>query len=100
MSTTLLVVLVIAMFFGCCIVYLANKKIAANLYERTYRSAHDLDIKSPYTVFRCQNEKEYWGYGIKKNDVDYTNEWYSEISYAINVINTLEKLEGYKLSKV
>ncbi|SOK58746.1 hypothetical protein [Yersinia phage fHe-Yen9-04] len=100
MNITLLIVsgmLMLAAIF----VYLANKEIAAKLYENTYRKSEGLDTKSPYCVIREKQSQYsddyvyYIGEGTQKVD----NRRFFKLSELMPYLNELEKIKGYELTK-
>ncbi|EBS4516556.1 hypothetical protein DQT32_03980 [Salmonella enterica subsp. enterica serovar Braenderup] len=95
--------LVLLMFIACCLVFVANKLIAARIYIRTVEK-HE-GKKSPYSFSIEQNSKNEWGYCITENGkLLYSNGGYgSAIVYKnlkdlLEQMNLLEKVNGYKIT--
>lgn len=98
--------LVLGMFITSAIVYLANKKIAANLYERTYGKEHKIENKSPYSIAQQRDVSSgEWGWSIMKNgevlkDSKGFFPIYRSSSVLIGEMNKIEKTEGYDITKI
>lgn len=92
--------LVLLMFIACCLVFVANKMIAARIYIRTVEQREGR--KSPYGLVPAQAVDKSWGYCITKHGEIYRTDKYSSApvysnaNYALRELNLLEKLEGYK----
>ncbi len=102
--TTLIVCCTIAFCVLCLTVYNV-KVVSAKLYKRL--CVEDNLPKSPYGVTRTKNREGWFGYTITKNgNIVYIGgsvgqyEVFSSLSSAINHINVLEKIEGYKLTEI
>lgn len=90
-------------FITICIVYVMNKKTSARLFVKLVDPDSALP-KSPYGVSREYGSNGMWGYCITKNgDVMYssnTAKVFESIDSAIRDINLLERLEGYRPTKL
>lgn len=88
-------------FISSLIALIANRMIAANIYTRTVLG--ETLEKSPYGLQREKSNR--WGYCItKRGEVMYNSdgkaELYHELGSAIEAMNVLEKIGGYKLTRV
>lgn len=95
--------LVLLMFIACCLVFVANKMIAARIYIRTVEK-HE-GKKSPYSFSIELNKNNEWGYCITENGkIIYSNHGmgpaivYNNLKDLIRQMNMLEKVNGYKLT--
>lgn len=105
MVSTIVICSTIA-FCTLCSMFCNVKKISSELYKQI--AINDSLPKSPYSLIRTKNYKGELGYTITKdgeiiylpktNNTEY--EVYSTISGAIYEINVLEKIEGYRLTKL
>lgn len=99
-----LMFLVSVLMIGALIVYFGNKKIAANLFEKTYRSFNASGKSlSPYKIKRKFNANTGSYYYIIHNcrtgqRID--NNYFWDIHKALTSLNELEKLENYKLTTI
>lgn len=99
--------LVSILLIGALFVYFGNKKIAANLYEKTYKSVHKKSVqngnKSPYKINRIYNtsyRKYYYTIVKSKNNKRVDDSSYWDIDNALSSLNELEKLENYELTTI
>ncbi|QOI71472.1 hypothetical protein pEaSNUABM50_00495 [Erwinia phage pEa_SNUABM_50] len=99
-----LTTLVFLMFGAACITLIANKMIAATIYNR---STGNFGKKSPYGLSREQGVDKKWGYCITKhgkilrgNDGYGSAPVYLSIAEAVKDMNVMEAIEGYKLTTI
>ncbi|AFC21918.1 hypothetical protein GAP32_461 [Cronobacter phage vB_CsaM_GAP32] len=103
--STLIICCTVAFCVLCLTVY-NIKKVSADLYKKV--CIDDNLPKSPYGLIRTKNYLGNMGYTITKNgEIIYIPgtdnkqyEVYSSLSSAIDHINILEKIDGYKLTEL
>ncbi|AQW89000.1 hypothetical protein FDH34_gp445 [Serratia phage BF] len=101
----ILIICTTIMFISALIALMVNRSIAARIYERTILDLAQSDLPdSPYGVSREPRGDGSWGYCITKNGKivfsSDTAQIFPSIGTIINEINKLEKIEGYKLTRV
>ncbi len=105
MASTLIICCTIA-FCSICLMICNIKKVTAKVYTQV--AAIDSLPKSPYSLIRTRNSEGHIGYTITKDgEIIYipgtenkVYEVFGSLSNAIFYINTLEKIEGYRLTTV
>ncbi|SOK58748.1 hypothetical protein [Yersinia phage fHe-Yen9-04] len=102
---SILIICSTIMFISSLIALMVNRSIAASIYKRTIDDINQSELKpSPYGVSREPRGDGSWGYCITKNGkIQFTSDKaqiFSNINSIIREINTLEKIEGFKLTRV
>lgn len=97
----------IVLAISACVIHRSTKTIAARLYCRAmgieYEAPKELP-KSPYGIIHTNATDNSWGFCITKDGEIYRSSKYASapvyhnINGAIQVMNTYEKLEGYKIT--
>ena len=106
---TTLIICTTVIFIAAFIMYLNVKSIAAYVYVKTVCPDPEEHLsKSPYGISRELDSNGKWGYCITKNgEIMYSDDRgkltapvYIEFMSALKDMNLLEKIEGYKITKV
>lgn len=105
MTSTLIICCTIA-FCTICLMICNVRKVTANVYAQV--ATYDALPKSPYSLIRTKNFEGNMGYTVTKNgEIIYIPgtqnkqyEVFRSLESAIFQINTLEKIEGYRLTTV
>ncbi|AMM44044.1 hypothetical protein FDG95_gp498 [Pectobacterium phage vB_PcaM_CBB] len=105
MTSTLIICCTIA-FCTICLMICNVRKVTAKVYAQV--ATYDALPKSPYSLIRTKSSSGGIGYSITKNGEiiyipstdDKQYEVFGSLSNAIFHINTLEKIEGYRLTQV
>jgi len=102
----ILLVVVLALVVAASLVFIANKKIAANMYMKLVKpeiiEVDDSGLKkSPYTIKReYSNYSSCDHYRIKNGNITVDTETFYTLNSAIKSMNELEKIGGYKQTKL
>lgn len=83
----------VIMLIAAVLVYTSNKRLAANLYEKTYIREHKVSIPSPYSINRSFNRWEEPRYNVTKNGKSVSPLYYS-LEAARSSMNELESIDG------
>lgn len=106
MIDIILLIVVLSLVVASSLVFIANKKIAANMYMKLVKP-EEIEVdesglkKSPYNIKReYSNYSSCDLYRIRNGSVTISTETFYTLNSAIKSMNELEKIGGYKQTKM